>query len=163
MNYRELYNAAAAYSDALLVERVLGGDRLHRIERIFRIGFFLFLVLFVAAFIFGTVPYVAALIPAVSGPAAAFYPGIKSSLFFFLGAWLIFFLFDSFYASSYFRDADPVLPEFKMRVKPPVRYDVALAVSPQSGDPLFDFLGSRPGLLTMHRLGISAKEVLPFL
>jgi len=162
MNYQELRTAALAYTDALLVERILGGARLHRIERLLRLGFFIFLSLFVAAFIFGTVPYVVALIPAVSGPAAAFYPGIKAALIFFSGAWLIFLLFDAFYASSYFKDSNPVLPEFALKDPPRIRYEVALAVATQSGDPLFDFLRSQPGLLAMHRLGISAKEILSF-
>jgi ATP-dependent Clp protease ATP-binding subunit ClpC len=163
MQYPELQQAAEEYTDALLIERSVGGERLWRLERIFRTGVSILFVFFILAYVVGTVPFVAERIPEGAATASALYPGLKSSFIFLLGVWIALFLLRAFYASSYFKDITTILPESGRTKLPKIRFDVACSVSGRYGDILHDFLASAPGLHVMHRLGIGATDLTTFL
>ena len=138
MDYTTLQKTAATYREALKTEALISGGRVHLIEKIFRIlsalGFFAWMILFFGA----TLPIFINMSPVFSSFGAEYFSFAKFSFFILLGLWIIFALGYGFFASSYFRDADTILPEWKLRT-PSLRFEVARVVSEGLQEPVLDF------------------------
>ncbi len=162
MNYQALKKEAKVYRGALQSELLFSGGHLHTTEKIFRVLTIIAGLLWGGLVLFKLVPYLLATFPEVSTHTDPSIPFVSSVFFLLLGCWLVLALWYGFFASYYFRDVDSVLPEVGMRSMK-VRFEVARIVTEKYGEPTLDFFGSRFGGATLLRLGLSSKEVVPFL
>lgn len=162
MDYETLQKAAAEYREALRTEVLVSGSRLHSTEKAIRvlsaIVFFAWMVLFFSA----TLPSAISLLPSFSAFGAEYFAFAKFPFFIILGLWIIFSLGYGFFASSYFRDADVILPEWKMPA-PLLRFEVARIAFEGLREPVLDFFSSRFGGAVAARLGLTSDEVVAFL
>ncbi len=163
MKYAELQKEMNMYSGALLLERILSGSRLHKIERGFRVATVTLFLGWILLFIGSRVPFVQDRIPSFYGWSEDWYLLARSLLQIFLGMWIWTAMLYGFFASFYFKDVETALPEFSMGRRPRIRYEVARVAEMGSGDPLSDFLSSRFGISSMIRLGIGGDAIGHFL
>ena len=163
MTYPELCNAASAYRNVLLVERLISGARLYRLEKILRVAVYALLILAAGAYVLTRVSFISGFLPAASAALLTWFSPTVGLLQLALAGWLCAFLLRAFYYSSYFQDISPTVPEPFFAHKPAVRFEVASVFSLCRSDALGEFLLSRFGFLTLLRLGITAPEVILFL
>mgnify|MGYP001583988600 FL=1 len=160
MNYAELQHEAEVFRGALLVESLVSGPRLFRIERLARVVVGALFLLIAALFSLSRVfPFLAAWFPAGAALFSSLVLPLVSLLYLAAGAWLFFLLVSAFYASSYFKDVHPTLLERPALRRPTLRYEAAAAAGAGSGDPLLDFFASRFGLFVALRLGLSSDDL----
>lgn len=162
MDYSELQREAGRYRGALLTETAVAGRRLHGIEKLLRILAALAGAVWVALFCVATISLLANTLPSVALFAAEWYPLAKAVFFILLGLWIVPALWYGFFASSYFQDADLILPEPSWK-KSTIRFEVADIVSQGAGEPVSDFFSSRFGGAVALRLGLQAEKVIDFL
>ena len=121
MDYGTLQKVATGYRDALKTEMLISGGHLHSIEKVLRMfslaAFFTWIILFFGAIL----PLSISALPAFSSFGAEHFSLAKFSFFVLFGLWIISALGYGFFASSYFKDADTILPEWKMSA-PPLRF-----------------------------------------
>ena len=162
MNYQTLQREAGRYRGALLTEALITGRHLHGIEKMLRVFAALLLVAWAALFCGASIPFLTAMLPSLASFGAQWYPLAKSAFLLLFGLWMIPALWYGFFASSYFQDADTVLPELGWK-KPTIRFEVADVVSQGAGEPVLDFFSSRFGSAVAIRLGLGAEKVIDFL
>ncbi len=162
MDYSTLQQEARRYRSALLTEAVITGRRLHGLEKLLRIFAALAFVAWGALFCAATVSFLTDALPVPALWAAQWYPLAKAAFFTLFGLWIVPALWYGFFASSYFQDADLILPESGWR-KPSIRFEVADIVGQGSGEPVLDFFSSRFGSAVAIRLGLGAEKVIDFL
>ncbi|MDO8594135.1 MAG: ATP-dependent Clp protease ATP-binding subunit [bacterium] len=163
MTYEALQQQVKVYRGALLTEAVISGTHLHTLEKCLRIIAALALIFWGVLFCAATMPIFASVLPpAFSEFALAQYPLLKAFAILFVGLWLIPALWYCYFASYYFRDAEPILHEFNWRT-PELRFEIAAIASSGFKDPLIDFFMSRFGGLVSLRLGLSREKVIEFL
>lgn len=162
MTYEELKRDANRYSGALLVESVLSGRRLHRIERMVRVIWILLLSASVLLYFLAHLPFVLEVAPSLAFFAGAYYPHAKYLAFLFTGLWLIPALLYGYFASYYFKDADTALPEFDTHT-PRISYELALVARERWNDPLLDLFTSPYAPELLFRLGIGSEPMRAYL
>jgi ATP-dependent Clp protease ATP-binding subunit ClpC len=162
MDYSALQQEARRYRGALQTEAVITGRRLHGLEKFLRVCAALALVAWGALFCAATVSFLADVLPTGALWAAEWYPLMKAAFLILFGLWIIPALWSGFFTSSYFRDADLILPESGWRAQA-IRFEVADIVSQGAGEPVPDFFSSRFGSAVALRLGLTAESVIEFL
>lgn len=154
---------ASRYRNALIIERLIGGTRLYRLEKVIRVILCALLIVTAVFYIIAKIALFAELLPGVTEAVAPWYGAVTGALKFWFAVWLAAFCFRAFYYSSYFQDLETTLPEPFLRKKPELHYEVALAFSGCNGDILGEFLSSRFGFLALLRLGLTPPEIIGFL
>jgi ATP-dependent Clp protease ATP-binding subunit ClpC len=163
MTYRELKDLSLFFKPALILEGIISyRSRMNILGALF----FLATFLFIPFLLYYGADYSSTLANFINVyPAALFLiPKLAGLFYLCLFFWLIVFLAQTFFYSSYFRSLDSIISEKGIEGREPISFEAAVVIDQSPADDFTaGFLKTDAGMLLMRRLGISSEEVDNFL